>query len=314
MRRLLILAVALALIHPALALDDVRLGKVQAVWTFLPVDYGIEHGIFAKYGVAPQIVASAGDAKLQQALASGSIDLGLGSGPGMAFAVKGSPVVAVAAFAGAPKNLSAIVLVDSPIKTVADLKGKLVSVSTVGSLTEWLAKRMALKEGWGVNGIRTAALGAIDSAVLGLKAHEVDAVLLATETGFRLEEAHEGRIVANLARYAPDFITHVVFARKELVAQNPDLVARFLKGFFAAIIVFKADKPGAAAVAERVLAMSPAVADRTFDAESGMLETTGTFDPAAVATLKRSFVEMGTLDREPPDGALFTTRFVPVQP
>jgi ABC-type nitrate/sulfonate/bicarbonate transport system substrate-binding protein len=137
---------------------------------------------------------------------------------------------------------------------------------------------------------------------------------MGTEAGFILEEQKAGRIVTGMERYAPHFITHVVFARKDLVARNPDLVARFLKGFMAAVAIVKKDKAGDRALAERVLHMSPAVADRCFDAEAGMLETSGTFDPAAVAALKKSYVEMGTLDREPPDGTLFTTRFVPVKP
>jgi ABC-type nitrate/sulfonate/bicarbonate transport system substrate-binding protein len=316
MRRLLAAAaLTLAFAYPASAADTVRLGKVQpSAWTFLAADLGIERGLFAKYGVEVQIVESAGDAKLQQALASDSIDLGLGSGPGMAFAAKGSPVVAVAAFAGEPRNLSAIVPADSPVETVAGLKGKLLAVSTVGSLSEWLAKQMAIQEGWGEDGIRTVAVGAVASGVMALRAHQVDGIVMGTEAGFILEEQKAGRIVTGMERYAPHFITHVVFARKDLVARNPDLVARFLKGFMAAVAIVKKDKAGDRALAERVLHMSPAVADRCFDAEAGMLETSGTFDPAAVAALKKSYVEMGTLDREPPDGTLFTTRFVPVKP
>jgi ABC-type nitrate/sulfonate/bicarbonate transport system substrate-binding protein len=102
-----------------LAADKIQVGKVQGLaWAFLPAVIGIEQGFLAKSGIEVEIVALAGDAKVQQALASKSIDIG----PGMAFAAKGSPVIAVAAFAGAPRNISAIVLADSPVKNVADLR------------------------------------------------------------------------------------------------------------------------------------------------------------------------------------------------
>jgi len=39
----------------------------------------------------------------------------------------------------------------------------------------------------------------------------------------------------------------------------------------------------------------------------------GRFDPKAVAILKQSFVELGTLPSAPPDSDLFTTKFVPVK-
>src|ERR1700733_1893215 len=104
--------VALTLFGPggaAQAADKIRLGKAQAVaWTFIPVDLGIEQGIFAKYGLDVEIFNLAGDAKVQQALAADSIDIGLGGGRGAAFVPKGGASMGVAAFAGAPRNISVI--------------------------------------------------------------------------------------------------------------------------------------------------------------------------------------------------------------
>src|ERR1700743_835759 len=123
----------------AWAADQVHVGKAQGTaWTFLPVDIGVEQGFFAKQGLDVDSADLGGDAKVQQAIAAQSIDFGLGSGPGMAFSAKGGASIGVAAFAGPPRNISAIVLADSPIKTVADLKGKMIAVSTVGSLSDWL--------------------------------------------------------------------------------------------------------------------------------------------------------------------------------
>ena len=210
--------------------DHVRVGKAQgSAWTFLPLDIGVEQGLFAKHGLDIESADLAGDAKVQQALAAGSIDVGLGSGPGMAFSAKGSPAIAVAAFAGPPRNIAAIVLHNSAIDKIADLKGKLIAVSTTGSLSDWLAKQMAIQEGWGQDGIRAVPLGAIPTSIAALKTRQVDAVVLATEAGFRLEEQKEGRVLATMDRYAPHFITHVVFAQRSLVANNPGLVTRFLQ-------------------------------------------------------------------------------------
>jgi len=185
-----VLLIAGALIGGAAPANDrVRVGKAQgSAWTFLPLDVGVEQGSFAKQGIEIEISDLAGDAKLQQALAAGAIDFGLGSGPGMAFAAKGAPAIAVAAFAGPPRNISAIVLHSSNIQKIADLKGKTIAVSTTGSLSDWLAKQMAIQEGWGQDGIRAVPLGAIPASIAALKAKQVDAVVLATEAGYRLEE------------------------------------------------------------------------------------------------------------------------------
>jgi NitT/TauT family transport system substrate-binding protein len=307
--------VALTAAHPARANEQIHVGKAQGTaWTFLPVDIGVEQGLFAQQGLDVDSANLGGDAKVQQALAAGSIDVGLGSGPGMAFIAKGSPAIAVAAFAGPPRNISAIVLADSPIKQIADLKGKTIAVSSVGSLSDWLAKQMAIQEGWGQDGIRAVPLGAVETSIAALKSRQIDAVVLSTEAGFGLEERGQARMLASMDRYAPRFITHVVFAQKSLVATKPDVVARFLKAFFAAIAFMKTHKEETSALAARVLAQSASVVGKDYDFEIGMFIDDGRFDPAAVAVLKQSYIDMGTLPEKPADDMLFTTQFLPVKP
>jgi ABC-type nitrate/sulfonate/bicarbonate transport system substrate-binding protein len=299
----------------AQAADKVTAAKsADVAWTFVVLDVGQQQGIFAKYGIDVEITALAGDAKVQQALAAESIDFGLGSGPSMAFVAKGAPVYAVAAFAAEPRNISVVVGPNSPIRTVADLKGKSLSVTTAGSLTDWLAHRIGVQEGWGPEGVKTVALGAFAASLAALKTGQVDGMMAAIEAGYGLEEKGEGKILVGMEKYAPKFITHVVFARKDMIAAKPDVVSRFLKGFFATIAFEKANKAKTTEIAMQVLHQSKAVMDRTYDYEISMFEDDGHFDPAAVEVIKDSFVGMGILDHKPPNDELFTTKFVPVKP
>src|SRR5579863_9637889 len=96
------LMAALFVMPRAQALDRVQAGTAVALWAFLPLQIGQEQNIWQKYGIDLDITNNGSDAKLQQALTAGSIDFGLGSGAAMAFAAKGAPVHAVAAFAGEP--------------------------------------------------------------------------------------------------------------------------------------------------------------------------------------------------------------------
>jgi ABC-type nitrate/sulfonate/bicarbonate transport system substrate-binding protein len=311
----LTVVLALTATSPAHANDKIHVGKAQGTaWTFLPIDIGIDQGFFAKQGLDVESANLGGDAKVQQALAAGSIDFGLGSGPGMAFIAKGSPAIAVAAFAGPPRNISAIVLADSPIRRIADLKGRTIAVSSVGSLSEWLAKQMAIQEGWGQDGVRTVPLGAVATSIAALKARQVDAVVLSTEAGFGLEERGQGRMLTSMDRYAPHFITHVVFAQKALVTAAPSVVRRFLNGFFASIAFMKTHKAETGELAQFVLQQSATVVDKDYDFEVGMFIDDGVFDPQAVAALKQSYIDMGTLQEMPADDVLFTTQFLPVVP
>lgn len=315
LRVALSIAIAAEVTVKAFAADEVRVGKAQGfIWDFLPADVGIAHGIFAKYGLEVKITALAGDGTVQRVLAANSIDFGLGSGPGMAFAAKGSPVLAVAAIEGAPRDICIIVGANSPIKTVAELKGKLVTVSTPDSLSDWLAKRVSITEGWGVDGIRRLALGASPARIAALRTKQTAADITGPEAGFVLEEKHQARILTAMDKYAPDFITHVVFARKDLIANNPDLVRRFLKGYFASIAYMKTHKEETDAVGVSALKETPTSASKTYDYLISALSNDGTFDRKAVQVLKQSFVDMGILKTVPQDSELFTTQFVPVKP
>ena len=53
--------------------------------------------------------------------------------------------------------------------------------------------------------------------------------------GYALQAAKEWRVVSLLAPFAPDFHTHVIFARDEFIAKKPELVERFLRGWFETI-------------------------------------------------------------------------------
>ena len=101
-----VLALALQALQahsPATAAETLRVGKaVPEAFSFVPLDIGIRHGMFVKHGLEVQSIAFTGDARMQQAMASDSLDIALGSGPAMAFIAKGSPVKAVAAMAGPP--------------------------------------------------------------------------------------------------------------------------------------------------------------------------------------------------------------------
>ncbi|HEY3920404.1 MAG TPA: ABC transporter substrate-binding protein [Stellaceae bacterium] len=300
---------------PAAAADKLRAGKaVQVSFPMSMLELGTHEGIFAKYNVDLEITAFTGDAKLQQAFAADAIDVGLGSGPAMAFEVKGSPTIAVAVFAGPPGTIAVATTANSPLNSVADLKGKTLAISTTGSLTEWLVKRLSVHEGWGPDGIKTIALGAGAAMNGALFTHQVDAMMTGTENAYILADKGQARVLAGAETFVPDFMTHVVFARKDLVASNPDLVARFLKGFFASIRYAKANKAATAAFMAPLLNESPAVFEKIYDHEAAILSDDGRFDPKAVAILKDSFIDMGILDRKPGDDQLFTTRFTPVKP
>lgn len=305
---------ALALVAPASAAEKLRVGKAVAfAWTFTPLDVGIQMGIFAKHGIEVEASAFNGDAKLQQGLTSDSVDIGIGSGPGMAFMVKGVPAKAVSAMAGVPRNMAVMVGYDSPIKTVDDLKGKKLGVTTVGSLTDWIGKRIGTQKGWGPAGITTVPVGGMPPARAAIKTNQIDGYIGALEIGISLEEAKEWRVITSAMPFVDHFITHVFFVREDVIAQRPQAVKAFLQGWQDTIAFMKANKVQTVEITSKVIQVAPSVIDRAYDQQIGIFSDDLSFDPRAVAVLKQSFIEMGLLKDIPEDKAMFTTQFLPVK-
>jgi len=302
------------LVAPAHAAEKLRVGKAVAfAWTFTPLDIGIQTGIFGKHGLEIEASDATGDAKLQQALTADSLDVGIGSGPGMAFMAKGVPAKAVAAMAGVPRNMAVMVGYNSTAKTVDDLKGRKLGVTTVGSLTDWIGKRINALKGWGAEGITTVPIGGMPPARAAIKTGQIDGYIGALETGYALEEAKEWRVITTATPFVDQFITHVFFVREDVIAKRPEAVRAFLKGWFETIAFMKANKDKSVEITSKVLNLSPAVISRAYDEQIPIFSTDGTFDPKAVTALKQSFIEMSLLKEIPDDKVMFTTQFVPVK-
>src|SRR5713101_7284559 len=208
-------------VSPASAAETLRVGKaVPEAFSFVPLDVGMRKGMFARNGLEIESIAFTGDARMQQAAAADSIDVLLGSGPAMAFIAKGAPIKGVAGMAGPPLLLAIVVRPDGP-KTVADFKGRKISVSTAGSLTYWLVSETARRQGWGPKGIEIAPMGAMPGQIAALKRGDIDGAIMDIGNAFELEKRGEGRVLVRFTDIK-DFHIHVIFAADKLIAERPD--------------------------------------------------------------------------------------------
>ncbi len=297
---------------PAQAAGPLRVAKaVPEAFSFTPLDIGIRKGFFAKNGVEVEASAFAGDAKLQQAMTANSIDMGIGSGPGMAFIVKGSTVKAVAAMAGPPLLLAIVVRPDGA-KSVAELKAKKISVSTAGSLTYWLVSETSRRQGWGPQGIDIQPMGAMSGQIAALKRGDIDGIVMDLSTAFDLENRGEGRILVRFGDLQ-DFIVHVIYATDALIASRPDAIRGFLKGWFETIAFMRKNKAETVAIAKDAIGKDAAIVGRTYDEVMPMFSDDGRFKPSALKVLAKSFVELNTLPAEPDMSKLYTEAFLPAK-
>jgi ABC-type nitrate/sulfonate/bicarbonate transport system substrate-binding protein len=290
----------------------VRVGKAQInQFGFVPADVGVDTGLFKKQGLDVRISAFAGDAKLMQALAAGGVDIALGGGPALAAIAKGAPMKAVAAAINAPNIIMLVVLNDGPVRSVADLKGRRVSVSTEGSLTFWLTQQLSRARGWGDNGIRITPLGSSEAQIAALRTQQVDGVTTDSVTVHRFVESGDGRILVKFGDYVKNFHSGLIYASNNLIKNDPAALRAFLAGWFQAVAYMHGHRQAAIEVAIKHTGVSPAAADAGYDDTMPVMSTDGRFDPKALNVLATSFVEMHMLPAKPEMSTLVSEAFLP---
>ena len=309
-----VLAGAAALVlaggSPALAQtpkpDSLQVGKaVFSSFPFAALDVGNDAGIWKSFNLEVNGIAFKGDAQVQEGLTAGSIDIGLGSGPAMAYRSKGVPAIAVAVMAGRPLDMALVVAKGSDIKTLAGLKGKRIGVTTAGSLTDWLARQVSTGQGWGSDGVVILPLGAMETRVSALGSGQIAA--------YEIERVCKGTILTLFGDIVKDFDTHVIFAHDNLIAQRPQVLQRFLKGWFTTVAYMRTHKDASIKTIARVMHVDEAVVAKSYPADMAMMSNDGTFSQAALDVVRKSVADLGMYDQPLDPKNMYTTRFVPVK-
>jgi NitT/TauT family transport system substrate-binding protein len=311
--RTLALTLAGALVAASSATaETLRVGKAgRDAFSFVPTDIGAQTGLFKKHGIDVTISSFGGDARVQQAMTADGIDIGLGSGPGLAFVVKGSPVKGIAAMADSPLTFALVVRNDDSIKTLDDLKGKKVGVSTVGSVTGWLVGETARQKGWGYDSMELTPVGDDASRVAAVKTKSIDGAVVNLAVAFNFVERGDGRVLLLFGDLLKDFHVHVIFATDKAIATRPEALRKFLAGWFETIAFMRKEKAKTIEIARHVMGTDEPTTARIYDAMMPMFNDDGRFKPKALAVLSRSYVDMKTLPAEPDMRKLINESFLP---
>ena len=142
-------------------------------------------------------------------------------------------------------------------------------MTTAGSLTDWLVRELSRQQGWGSDGIKILALGAMQARLAAIQRGELDGMVIEAATGYELEEAGKAKNFILFGDIAKDFYTHVIFATDDMIDKRPDLLRRFLRGWFKTIAFMKANKDFVVASEARTIDVKPSIAAKIYDAQIG---------------------------------------------
>jgi NitT/TauT family transport system substrate-binding protein len=298
---------------PGSAAEKLAVARSSASgFTFDPLNIGIEKGIYAKHGLDVQMSVMEGSAKLHQAMLAGAIDIGLGAGTDISFVVKGSPETAVGAVMIGAGIYGLVLGPDSQIHTVADLKGKKIGVSTIGSLTQWLVLRLVQQQGWTRDDITMVTVGSSATGqTAALETHQIDAVMGAAALGWQLETQNRGRLLIPASQIVTNFLMNAVFASNKLIADRPGAIRAFLRGWYETVAYMRANRGETVKLARAIDGFAQEVEERNYDAVMPSMSSDGKFPAEGLKAVGRSFVDLNILPSDPDASIYVTERFLP---
>jgi NitT/TauT family transport system substrate-binding protein len=258
---------ALALIGAASAAsaeDTIKLAVGQrGNWDTSVSEVGQLAGIFKKHGLKLDIVYTNGAGETQQAVISGSVDLGIAAGVmGVLSAYsKGAPVRVIGAETTGAGDLYWYVKADSPIKSLKDTAGKVIGYSTNGSSTHGVVT--AFMKEYDLTA-KPTAMGGPAANITAVMSGQIDVGWAAPPFGLDQLDAKQIRIIAtgNDASVFKGQTVRLNIANADYLQKHKEIVARYMKAYRETVNYLYTD-PNAIKVYSDWLKISEAKAKRT---------------------------------------------------
>jgi NitT/TauT family transport system substrate-binding protein len=217
----------------ASAEDTVKLAVGQrGNWDTSVSEVGQRAGIFKKHGLVLEMVYTHGSGETQQAVISGSVNIGIAAGVmGVLGAYsKGAPIRVIGAETTGAGDLYWYVKADSPIKSLKDTAGKTLAYSTNGSSTHGVVK--AFMKQYNLTA-KPTAMGGPSQNLTAVMSGQVDVGWAAPPFGLDQLDKKEIRIIAtgNDAAVFKGQTVRLDIANATWLKDNKDVVTRYMKAY-----------------------------------------------------------------------------------
>jgi len=212
---------------PARAADTVSIGTVGSPSANLwPLFIGVEKGFYTAENVKPDLVYIQSSAAVIQQLSAGSLDMSMSTGiVDPIRAIDQGAAIALTRFEVQVPPYA--LLAKSSIKSLQDLKGKVISVGGPKDITRLYVDRMLAAQGLKTGDYDYHYAGATTARAQALLSGAVDAAILLPPSNFQIQ--NQGYNDLGLAmQYAPELAFSGTVVNKAWAARSADVLKRVL--------------------------------------------------------------------------------------
>jgi len=237
-------ALAAFLVFPALAGAQLRTVKVactsKPVADNLYIFVGMHMKFFEEVGLKVEPSYFRGGGEVIRAITTRSVDLGAtpGANPAMIAMARGEPMKFVAPNVSPLVGVVWLVEVDSPVKSVKDLKGKKVGFSSPGSVTHQVIQKILKLEGLDKD-VQLVRVGAPGDSWAAVKNKVVDAGWNVLPGYYTLIQKKEARVLIRGEDYIKHYQQTAVVALEDVIQKDPEMIRNFLRARLKAVNFIK---------------------------------------------------------------------------
>jgi len=304
-----LLAAILALLLAPLAVraeTPLRIAVVSRTIFYLPAWTAEKQGFFREAGIAPQIEVYDAADRILTDLRAGSHQIGITSIENViAESWKGSPLRIVAGSAQRPPHF---IIAQPEIKSLADLKGKLIGVVSMQEGTTFFVKDIARKGGFDLADVRVQAVGGSPTRARLLKERKIDAGLQPYPLSYEAEAAGFSNL-GPIADLVPDYQFTSVVVDETWARQNRPVLVAFLRALRRGTEYMFAHPDESAELGARELRTTPANARRAL-ADTVRMDVLARDLTITDKSLMRVFDSVKSAGLLPDDAAYDRTKFV----
>ena len=204
---------------------------------FAPIWLAQEKGLFSKYGLSVDLKYIL-PATATQALIAKSLDICNPGGELIEAGLSGHDVV----FMLGVLNRAVFSLYSKPeVRSLANLKGKVIGVTQPGSTTDFVARILVRDAGLTLGkDVRILHLDGIPAIMTALTQGNIDAGVISAPTTLKARKAGLKELVNITEKNIP--LIHVAFAStRQYMRENPDRVRRYLQGYLEGLKIVRTD-------------------------------------------------------------------------
>jgi NitT/TauT family transport system substrate-binding protein len=306
------LAVVVALATTPAQAIDVLVTQYKADPSGAAFAVGLEKGFFKKAGIdiTGVISGAGGGTSVRNAIAS---DLGYGEvSPGPVItAIQQGQDIRIVNIGSRTLDLSLIVMPNSPIKTIQDLKGKKFGISNPRSLGEMMAVMVLEKAGLKSEDMPRVALGSLGGALTALEKGAVDATAIPSIL-LRTRGSSKYRTVIG-PKDLPRLPPAIGIATTALMKKNPAQLRALLAGRAEAVRFMYKNPDETIKILSKVYEPLPAADVATLVKEllAAQFWSEGEMEMELLTNTVKAMRYVGLIEKEPDLKAMIDLSFLP---